>query len=94
MTTAVVELFETANFRDLHVRLVGIDDNAAADSLRASGFGELDGDHAWLDPAALQAGGDDTSEWRAGFAAMLDFAAKRGWTNEDSTRVRAHLVRS
>ncbi len=85
-TGAGAELHDVDNFRDLHVRL------AACSSI--GGFGELDGDHAWLDPEALRAAGPDTPAWRDGFEAMLGFAAKHGWTSDDGRRVRAHVVRS
>ena len=55
----------------------------------------VDGDHAWLDTAALRARGSGTPEWLAGYDEMLAYAARSGWTSSaDGTHVRAHLVRS
>lgn len=52
-------------------------------------------DHAFLEPEAILdlAGGlasDPT--WREGFAAMLAYAASKGWT-DDAGAIRAHIER-
>ena len=82
------------NLRQLHAEFRGVDDTAAAGALRAAGLGTVDGDHVWLDAEALRAAGDGSSGWTVDFYAMLAYAKTRGWTNEESTLIRAHIVRS
>jgi len=86
-TGATVE--DADNLRQLHVEASGVDDATAATAIEEAGLGTLDGDHAWLDVAALRARGTD--EWRASFDDMIAYATTKGWVDGD--RVRAHVVR-
>lgn len=49
--------------------------------------------HVWISPSVLRylSGHAGDPEWEQGFAAMLDFARRKGWTNDDGN-VRAHLT--
>lgn len=49
--------------------------------------------HVWLSPSVLRylSGHAGQSEWEQGFAAMLDFARRKGWVNE-AGEVRAHVT--
>ncbi len=85
---------DAANLRQLHAEFRGVDDVAAGPALGAAGLGTVDGDHAWLDVAALRAAGDGSPEWLSGFDGMLEYAAGKGWTSADGSAVRAHIVRS
>jgi hypothetical protein len=85
---------EAENLKQLHAEFRGVSDDIAAGALREAGLGDVDGDHAWLETAALRAAGDGSAEWTAGFDAMLAYAASKGWSSEDGSRVRAHIVRS
>lgn len=58
------------------------------------GYGELDGDHVWLDRNALIAAGPDRDDWREKAHAMLEGAAAHGWASPAGTHVRAHIVRA
>lgn len=91
-----VEVREAEVFTSLSVRVSGdVDDGAVAAAL--DGLGRLDGEHAWLDVAALRrcAGvniGDDVrAGWEAGFDGMIAYASSKGWTNGGA--VRAHVER-
>jgi hypothetical protein len=59
------------------------------------GIGSLDGDavvwvrRAWLREASGRAG---VESWEKGFAAMLAYAARHGWTDPAADTVRAHIV--
>jgi hypothetical protein len=58
-----------------------------------SGLGRLqDGDHVVVDPVALRAlaGEAATDEWDEGLAAMLSYAAGKGWVEPDGG-VLAHI---
>ncbi len=75
---------------------VVIDNGPDPDRLAAalSSWGEPDGPHVWLDIDRLgKAIGEHPQrpiDWSAGFAAMIDFAASRGWVDGERQRVRAH----
>jgi hypothetical protein len=90
--TATIE--DAQNLKQLRAELRGVDDAAAEEALRAAGLGTVDGEHVWLDADALRAAGDGSSGWTVDFYAMLAYAKTRGWTNEDSSRVRAHITRT
>lgn len=81
------------NLKQLHAEFRGAGDDAADEALRAAGLGSVDGDHVWLDAAALRAAGDGSPGWNAQFDGMLSYAASKGWTSGDSSLVRAHIVR-
>jgi len=85
---------DTGNLRQLHAEFRGVDDTAAAEALRVARLGRLDGDDVWLDSEALRAAGDGSGSWTADFFGMLAYAKTRGWANDDSSQVRAHVVRS
>jgi hypothetical protein len=85
---------DAANLRQLHAEFRGMDDAAAGAALAAAGLGTVDGEHAWLDVAALRTAGDGSAEWLSGFDGMLEYAAGKGWTSADGSAVRAHIVRS
>ena len=85
---------DPGNLRQLHAEFRRVNDDAAAAALAAAGLGSVDGDHAWLDAAALRAAGDGSADWASRFDAMLAYAAGKGWASEDGARVRAHVVRS
>jgi hypothetical protein len=90
--TATVE--DPQNLRQLRAEFRGVDDAAAAEALRAAGLGTVDGDHVWLEADALRAAGDGSSGWTVDFYAMLAYAKTRGWTNDESTLIQAHVIRT
>lgn len=85
---------DPGNLKQLHAEFRGVSDDAAAAALAAAHLGAVEGDHAWLESAALRAAGDGSAAWASGFDGMLAYAAGKGWATEDGTRVRAHIVRS
>lgn len=89
---AVVQ--DPQNLRQLHAEFRGVGDADADQALRRAWLGAVEGDHAWLDASALRAAGDGTADWNAQFDAMLRYAASKGWTDQESARVRAHIVRT
>lgn len=89
---AVVQ--DPQNLRQLHAEFRGVGDADADQALRRARLGAVEGDHAWLDASALRAAGDGTADWNAQFDAMLRYAASKGWTDQGSARVRAHIVRT
>lgn len=69
---------------------------AAVDAkLRESGLGYVDGEHAWITAAILADMGGALSadpSWREGFDAMVAYARSKGWWDESSQAIRAHLT--
>ena len=39
-------------------------------------------------------GAPTTPEWRAGYQAMIDFAARKGWIDQATNAIRAHVERA
>jgi hypothetical protein len=56
--------------------------------------GRLEGEHVWVSPDWLRraSGLAGDASWQAGFARMVEFAAKQGWVNGDGA-IRAHIER-
>jgi hypothetical protein len=91
VTEGAATVEDAGNLRQLHVELAGVEDAAAGAALGAAGLGVLDGDHAWLDIAALRAAGGGDAEWAGRFEGMVRYAESHGWVAAD--RVRAHVER-
>src|SRR5258707_11747803 len=85
---------DAQNLKQLHAEIRGVDDGSASEALRTAGLGRIDGDQAWLYTEVLKAAGDGSSGWTVDFYAMLAYAKTRGWTNDDQSQVRAHIVRT
>jgi hypothetical protein len=85
---------DTHNLKQLHVEFRDVPDEAGAQALSRAGLGSVDREHAWLDVSALRAAGDGGADWGGEFDAMLAYAASKGWTDPDQSRVRAHIVRT
>jgi hypothetical protein len=96
-------LAEPADCRRFHVAVRGTGDAAVLDRiLRVSGVGCVDGDgEALVHVAAVRrlaaaAGattdpGHPDDQWETDFAAMLGYAASKGWMSEDGDSIRAHV---
>jgi hypothetical protein len=63
-------------------------------ALEAAGVGRMDGDEALIEVDAVRrlAAGRVGPDWEADFAAMLDFAATKGWMSDEGRSIRAHVV--
>lgn len=90
VTVDGVVLHDADNLTSLAVHS-GLSESALGAALGARGI--VDGDHVWLDRAALIAAGPDREDWRERACAMLDGAAAHGWANPEGTHIRAHIVR-
>ena len=85
------ELHEADDLQRLHVELVGGDEPGAA-AAALGDLGRVDGEHAWLDIAALRAAGPADPGWVERFDAMIEYARSKGWT-DGAGAVRAHVER-
>lgn len=90
-----VELVDAENCKAFHVEVRGDVDVAAV--LDESGAGRLadDGEHAlveigWVRQHAVGVG----PTWDQDFESMLDFARTKGWIDEGSSAIVAHLERA
>lgn len=86
-------LLEPHNFRALHLQTDGSEEATAA----IAGLGRLaDDEHVFIPTETLvtlagpAAAGPD---WRSGFDAMIAYAAKHGWV-DDQGAVRLHIERA
>jgi hypothetical protein len=52
-------------------------------------------EYAWVSISELErlAGDVATPEWRASFAAMIEYARSKGWVDDDLGAVRGHVER-
>jgi hypothetical protein len=73
----------------------GLGDDDLADSVRRAELGELlpGGTHLMVRVDAIRryAAGRVGGTWEKDLAGMLAYAAKKGWTDETGTSVRAHI---
>jgi len=87
----VIRLDDRDNFAELAVDAVGLSREAVTAVVVSTGAGAVDGDHLWIDVDFLRGCGRGTDEWNTALAAMVDYAAGKGWTDSGSGRVRAHI---
>jgi hypothetical protein len=91
--SGTVELREPDVFTALHVEAGSAAPDAVLAALGPDGAPADDGHvlvsveavRRWAGPAADEA-------WEQGYAAMLDFAASKGWVAREGTMIRAHLA--
>jgi hypothetical protein len=93
-----VVLDEPDDFTRFHIAARGARDRSRLGAaLSGAGAGALDGEDALVEVAWVRAavaaggGGRDGADWEQGFAAMLDYAERKGWTGPDRVAVRAHV---
>jgi hypothetical protein len=74
------------------VEIVGVGDEAVA----LAPFGHLDGEHAWIAIDMVRAAAHDRvgDDWDERFVGMVAYAGTKGWLDEDSGTLRAHVNRS
>jgi hypothetical protein len=87
-----VALDDPEDCKAFSVRLQG-DRARLGSALEACGVGRMDGDEALVDVDAVRrlAAGRVGPGWEGDFAAMLDYAATKGWVAEDRRAIRAHI---
>jgi hypothetical protein len=69
------------------------DRTALGGALEAAGVGRMDGDEALVEVDAVRrlAAGRVGEAWEGDFAAMLDYAATKGWIADEGRSIRAHV---
>lgn len=75
----------------------GLDGAELAARVRDAGLGELlPDDHLMVPVAAVRryAAGQVGPSWEQDLAGMVAYAARKGWTDESGTRIRAHIERT
>ena len=87
-----ITLEDTDNFREFHVAIDG-DVPAAVEAFAGRAAASERDNHLWIDIAFVQelAGDAASPEWQSQFDAMLAYAATKGWIDEPTNRVEAHL---
>jgi hypothetical protein len=89
---AVVTLESPDECTAFSVRARG-DGSGLGAALDAAGVGRMDGDEALIEVDAVRrlAAGRVGEGWDADFAAMLEYAATKGWIADDGRSIRAHV---
>lgn len=91
-----VVLTRVDEYTRLAVTIVGDPDSPRANAALAD-WGAVEDEHVWLEIGqlehALNSHPDRLPDWRPRFVAMIDYAASKGWVDEDNRRVRAHRER-
>jgi hypothetical protein len=85
-----LRLLEAEDFKGFKLRLAGETARPTID-----GVAFVDDENALVGaqlPPSLP-GAPTTSEWRAGYRAMVDYAAKKGWIDRATNAIRAHVER-
>lgn len=89
-----VHLRDPGDFSRFSVAVEGDGPPTVEELVHDSGLGRMkeDGAHVVVDPVALRAlaGPAATDEWDEGFAAMVSYAAGKGWVEADGG-IQAHL---
>lgn len=67
-------------------------DPTVADSCLA-GLGHFDGEHVWVSIDRMRRALELDAEGERSFNRMIDYASSHGWTDEDGTTFRSHVVR-
>jgi hypothetical protein len=89
-----VELVDAEDCKRFHVEVRDGSDLAAALEADRAGTLDDDGEHAhiaigWVRQHAVGTG----PAWEQDFAGMLDFARTKGWVDEGSSSILAHVER-
>jgi hypothetical protein len=86
-----VEAEDADNLGALSVVLRDVTPDRAAALLGE--FGQLDGEHVWLNIESLRelAPHPQSCSWGARFQQAMDYATSKGWTDPGGAFVRAHI---
>ncbi|RZL84127.1 MAG: hypothetical protein EOP32_04735 [Rhodococcus sp. (in: high G+C Gram-positive bacteria)] len=86
-----IRLDDGDNFTELAVDAVGLSRDEVTVVVSSAGAGAVEGEHLWIGIDFLRNHGRGTGEWNHAFAAMIDYAGRNGWIDDDGGRVRAHI---
>ncbi|MFC9788495.1 hypothetical protein [Rhodococcus sp. NPDC127528] len=98
LESAVAEVVLTGvdEYTRLAVTVVG-DPDADRVNAALADWGVVEDEYVWLEigrlERALNSHPDRLPDWLPRFVAMIDYAASKGWVDEDNRRVRAHRER-
>ena len=87
-----ITLEDPGNFREFHVAIDG-DVTAAVAAFAGRATPSERDNHLWIDIALVRELAGDTAdpEWEAQFDGMLAYANSKGWINEPTNQVEAHI---
>lgn len=90
--TGEMQLSSPSEMRSLDIELQPAEQNVSA-RVRELGLPRFE-QHGWIPVALLQqlAGDTRTEAWDADLAKMVDYARSKGWYDEETAAVRAHVV--
>ena len=88
-----VSLDDADNCNAFHLEARGVDRAAVGAALAAVDVGRVDGDDAYVEPAAVEqmaAAAGVGADWSDRYRAMLGYAASKGWL-DDAGAIQAHI---
>ncbi len=87
-----ITLEDPGNFREFHVAIDG-DVTAAVAAFDGRAAASERDNHLWIDIAFVRelAGDAADAEWESQFDGMLAYANSKGWIDEPTNRVEAHI---
>lgn len=90
-TTDEVRIEDAENLQGLSVELHEVDAERADELL--DDLGRIEGEHAWLNIHLLHARTPTprSCSWDGRFVQTMEYAARKGWTDETGSFVRAHI---
>ena len=88
-----VRVIEADDLKALSVACGALADADIHVALEKAKAGEVREEHAVLSIDWLRSKGSTLVEWNKAFDAMIAFAGKKGWVDEEAGTVRAHLER-
>lgn len=86
-----LRLLEADDFKGFKLRLSGLaDPRPVIEGVRFVDDGNV---LIGVDLVPMLPGAPDSAEWRRGFRAMVAYAAGKGWVDEATSAIRAHVER-
>lgn len=85
-----LSLVEAEDFKGFKLRIAGAETRPAIDGVTFVDDGNV---LIGVDRVPALPGAPATAEWRAGYQAMVDYAAKKGWIDAATNSIRAHVER-
>lgn len=94
IASQICTLREPEVFTAFSARSSSTDASVVGPAMGAAGRAADEADHVWVAVDWLRAAGPDDAAWRDQLDGMIAYAATKGWTDDASTHIKAHLEQS
>ena len=78
-------------FTAFHASSTTTDNQAVGAAMGPAGYAADDAGHVWVSSSWIRQTVAGDGDWAAGFDAMVEFAASKGWMNDERTHIKAHV---